>query len=318
MPDITPPSGSAVSVCLLSYNHAHTIEATVRSVLRQTVAGYEIIISDDCSTDGTWEKVQSLAAEHPSIRALRTPHNMGMAANANYAVEQSERAYIALLHHDDVYREDLLEKWAGVLDRHADVAFVFNPYQDYTSGHIYQEPVPGERIDGKWLLNHYLFGRWGCLIRGTAMVRREAWRAIGGMRPRFGMLADIDMWMRLAMRWNVGYVAEPVILMREEKPEYYPKEYQHVEWSWKRQGILYDIHATNRLEYLKLGTVRGRLQWWKFRMRVAAETTKWLGYGVVYRKPKVLRTSGQGASPHDLWPVRLGRALLQRVYGGAQ
>lgn len=47
--------------------------------------------------------------------------------NANFAVAQSGRLYIALLHHDDIYCKDLLEKWADVLDRHSDATFVFNP-----------------------------------------------------------------------------------------------------------------------------------------------------------------------------------------------
>jgi glycosyltransferase involved in cell wall biosynthesis len=307
-------SGANISVCLLTFNHAHTIESTIESILGQSVSDYEIIVSDDCSTDGTWEKILEIAAANPRIKVVRTPHNTGMPGNANYAVEQSERPYIALLHHDDIYRNDLLEKWSGILDRYPDVAFVFNPYKDYVSGHVYKEYMPGEHIDGKWLLNNYLFPRWGCVIRGTAIIRRDAWQQVGGMRPRFNLLADVDLWMRLAMRWNVGYVIESVIHLREVKPKYYPEMYQHVSWSWRRQGYLYDIHATNRLEFLKLNTVVGRLQWWKFRIRLAIETMKWLAYAVVRKKPQLIASSQEGATPYDLWPVRLTRFLLQHIY----
>jgi GT2 family glycosyltransferase len=143
-----------------------------------------------------------LAADDSRIRPIRTPHNLGMAGNANHAVAQTDRPYIALLHHDDLYRQDLLEKWASVLERNPDAAFVFNPYGVYESEFVYQEPMPGECIDGKWLLNHYLFARWGCVVRGTAMIRRSSWAQLGGMREQFGLLADIDLWMRLAMRWR--------------------------------------------------------------------------------------------------------------------
>lgn len=106
--------GENVSVCLLTYNHAEVIESTLRSILDQTITGYEVIVSDDCSTDGTWERILELAAGDARIKPVRTPHNMGMPGNANFAVAQSGRPYIALLHHDDLYRKDLLEKWAGV------------------------------------------------------------------------------------------------------------------------------------------------------------------------------------------------------------
>jgi glycosyltransferase involved in cell wall biosynthesis len=55
--------GAKISVCLLAYNHVGLIESTVRSILDQTVAGQEILISDDQSEDGTWERIQALAAE---------------------------------------------------------------------------------------------------------------------------------------------------------------------------------------------------------------------------------------------------------------
>jgi glycosyltransferase involved in cell wall biosynthesis len=184
--------GSKISVCVLTYNHVEIIESTLRSILDQTILGFEVIVSDDCSNDGTWECIQTLAAKGLRIRAVRTPQNLGMPGNANFAVAQSSRPYIALLHHDDVCREDLLEKWAGVLERNSSAAFVFNSYEVYKSDYVYPEPLFGECIDGEWLLSKVLFARWGSVVRGTAMVRREVWEQVGGMRPQFGLLADVD------------------------------------------------------------------------------------------------------------------------------
>ena len=66
-----------IAVCLLTYNHAHLIESTLDSILRQTLIGYEIIVSDDCSTDNTWAILQRMAVEEPRIRVIRTPQNLG-------------------------------------------------------------------------------------------------------------------------------------------------------------------------------------------------------------------------------------------------
>jgi glycosyltransferase involved in cell wall biosynthesis len=305
--------GSKISVCLLTYNHVEVIESTLRSILDQTITGYEVIVSDDCSTDGTWERILELAAADARIKPVRTSYNMGMPGNANFAVARSTRPYIALLHHDDLYRKDLLEKWAGVFDRHSDVAFVFNPYGVFESDFIYEEPMPGECIDGRWLLKRYLFARWGCVVRGTAMIRREAWEQAGGMREQFGLLGDIDLWMRLAMRGPVGYVPEPVITVRHQRPDYYPDIYKGGSWSWRRQKFLYEIHATNRLAYLNVNSLLGRLQWWGFRLKVSYETTKWLVYGVVRKKPEMITSSRESVTQYDLWPLRLLRNMLQRI-----
>lgn len=304
--------GAKISVCLLTYNHAEIIESTLRTILDQTITGYEVIVSDDCSTDGTWDRVLELAAMDARIKPVRTPHNMGMPGNANFAVAQTDRPYIALLHHDDLYRRDLLEKWAGVLDRQQGVAFVFNPYGIFQSDFVYQEPMPGECIDGHWLLDNYLLPRWGCVVRGTAMIRRSAWEKVGGMRLQFGLLSDVDMWMRLAMGWQVGYVAEPVISVRQQRPEDYPDDYKQ-SWAWRRKRFLYQIHAENRLAYFKLNTVTGRLKWWGFRLKLSSETVKWLIYGVVREKPGMIATSHDSVTAYDLWPLSLLRWALQRM-----
>ncbi|MBU2604250.1 MAG: glycosyltransferase [Actinobacteria bacterium] len=306
--------GARISVCLLTYNHVEVIESTLRSILDQTITGYEVIVSDDCSTDGTWERILELAAEDVRLKPVRTPHNMGMPGNSNFAVARSDRPYIALLHHDDIYRKDLLEKWAGVLDRNSDAAFVFNPYGVFESDFIYEELMPGECLDGTWLLKRYLFARLGCAVRGTAMIRREAWGQVGGMREQFGLLADVDLWMRLAMRWSVGYVSEPVITVRHQRPGYYPDIYSGSAFSWRRQRFLYEIHASNRLDYLDLNTLLGRLQWWGFRLKLSFETTKWLVYAVVRKRPEMITSSHESVTQYDLWPLHILRGVLQRTF----
>lgn len=306
-------TGEKISVCLLTYNHVDVVESTLMSILDQTITGYEVVVSDDCSTDGTWERVLELAAANPRLKPVRTPHNMGMPGNANFAAAQSSRPYIALLHHDDLYRKDLLEKWGGALDRHPDTAFVFNPYGVFNSDFVYQESMPGECIDGAWLLKNYLFARWGCCVRGTAMIRREAWEQVGGMRAQFGLLADIDMWMRLTMHWPAAYVSEPVITIRHQRPDYYPGIYKGGDWSWRRQRFLYEIHASNRRDYLNLKTLGGRLKWWGFRLKLSCETAKWLAYAVIRRRPGMIASSHESVTQYDLWPLLVLRSALQRA-----
>lgn len=311
---MTNSIGEKISVCLLTYNHVDVIESTLRSVLDQSISGYEVVVSDDCSTDGTWECILELASEDGRIRPVRTPRNMGMPGNANFAVAQCERPFIALLHHDDLYRRDLLEKWTGVLDRHPDVAFVFNPYGVFESEVVYEDPMPGERIDGTWFLERRLLARWGCVVRGTAMIRRGAWDRAGGMRAQFGLLADVDMWMRLARQWAVGYVPEALVIVRQQRPDDYPEIYKDVDISWKRLRYLYEIHGTNLRAYLESKTSAGGAAWFMFRLRLSLDSAKWLCYGVVRRRPAVIASSYEGATAYDLWPLRLFRWLLTTIY----
>jgi hypothetical protein len=236
---------------------------------------------------------------------------MGMADNANFAVKQSNRPYIALLHHDDLYRNDLLEKWANVLERNLDVGFVFNLYDEANADNTYGKPYNKECIDGKWFFENALLPKWGCAVRGTAMIRRSYWVELGGMRPQFNMLADIDLWMRLSRIANVGYVNEPLISVRALRPEHYPDIYTGKQWHWKRHVILYDIHAINRLEYLKMNTIIGRLRWWRFIFKLNLDTTKWLVYAIIRKKTDMITSSYESVTEYDLWPLNILRRILQ-------
>jgi glycosyltransferase involved in cell wall biosynthesis len=304
--------GEKICVVLLTYNHVEVIESTLQSILDQTVTGYEIIVSDDCSTDGTWERILQLATKDERIKPIRTTKNMGMPGNANFSIAQTNRPYIALLHHDDLYRKDLLEKWAGVLERNDDVGFVFNQYDSGNS--INDGPSFSEEcMDGHWFLEKFLFARWGCPVRGTAMIRRSMWDRVGGMREEFNLIADVDLWMRLSMVSQVGYVREPVIYVRELRPEYYPDTYTLKRFHWSRLVLLYEIHYSNRLSYFGLDTLKGKLQWWKFRLNLTCETSKWLIYAIVRKKRRyeILANSAESVTRYDLWPLCAFRRILQ-------
>ena len=306
--------GKKITVCLLTYNHATIIESTLKSILSQTVDDFELIVSDDCSTDGTWDIILKLSEKYNKIRAIQTPHNMGMANNANFAVKLSNRPYIALLHHDDIYREDLLEKWVNIIEKYPDIGFVFNPYDEPNAEHNFPPPFGQERMEGKWFLEKILFPNWGCAVRGTAMIRKIYWDKIGGMRTQFNMLADIDLWMRLSQISAVGYVKEPLITVRAERPDYYPDIYTGKKWHWERKIYLYEIHALNRKEYLKLNTVKGQIQWFIFRFRLSIETIKWLIYGALRKKQDIIKNSIDSITEYDLFILRFIRFTLQTYY----
>jgi glycosyltransferase involved in cell wall biosynthesis len=300
--DVTEPRSCTprISVCLLAYNHANIIRDAIRSVLDQDFQGYELILSDDCSTDETWAIIQAIAAENPGVRALRTPHNMGMAGNANFAVAHAKAPFIALLHHDDLCQPTLLRRWLEVIERHSDVSFVSNGYAVHGTD-IKQVAAFAERNDGRELLESRLLPILGSPFRGTAMIRRTCWDAVGGMREQFGMLADVDLWMRLSARWAVGYVREPLIVVRHDRPSYYPQAY--VGWSWPRMRLGYVLYGTNHREYYGVDGLRTQVHLLKFRLRVSRNIGYWLAYAVVKRRWDMLATSEQVANEFELPPV---------------
>lgn len=93
-----------VSVVVIVYNDAERLPTAVRSVLDQTLHGVEIVIVDDCSTDGSYETAQRMAAEHPErVRAYQLPENSGGCGEPrNVGIGHTVGSHVMFLDSDDV------------------------------------------------------------------------------------------------------------------------------------------------------------------------------------------------------------------------
>lgn len=271
-----------VSCVLISYNHVHTIENAVKSVLRQKLKNFEFIISDDCSNDGTWEKLINIKKKHKNIILRKTKTNMGMAANANYAISLCRRPYIALLHHDDLYPSNLLEEWAKMLEKYSKAAFVFNSYKNHKTKTI-STFMPSEIIEGDWLIRKSLLTKLDCSIRGTCMIRKSAFESVGGMNTKFGYIADIDLWIRLAKKYPVCFANKTIITVKAQKPKYYPDNYMPYKNFWKKKKLLYSLYLKNVQEYKNSILVRNKLLWYKYLFNVNKDIFYWTIY-LLYKK----------------------------------
>lgn len=91
-----------VSVIVLTYNQVSTAERAVMSVLESRGVEYEVVISDDGSTDGTRELLESVAARYPDrVRLLPRHPNLGIPANYFYALEHCRGRYVTDVAGDD-------------------------------------------------------------------------------------------------------------------------------------------------------------------------------------------------------------------------
>jgi len=87
----------ALSVIIPTYNRAAEIVRAIKSVQGQTLQDLEILVCDDCSTDGTAEIIASLAAIDARVRYLRMPSNGGPAAARNLGISQARAEFLATL-----------------------------------------------------------------------------------------------------------------------------------------------------------------------------------------------------------------------------
>jgi glycosyltransferase involved in cell wall biosynthesis len=107
------------SVIMTSYNYEAYIGAAIKSVLSQTFADWELIIIDDCSSDGSWSIIQSFNDDR--IKSYRNEINQGACAAYNKALSMAHGEFIASLDSDDIYLPHKLERQAVFLKAHPEI-----------------------------------------------------------------------------------------------------------------------------------------------------------------------------------------------------
>ncbi len=113
-----------VSVVMPAYNAERTLEESVNSVLSQTFGDFELIIIDDCSTDGTALLCAGFAESDPRIRVFRNEANKGVAESRNRGIAEARGVWIAFLDSDDIWFPDKLKKHlAFIQETGADVSY---------------------------------------------------------------------------------------------------------------------------------------------------------------------------------------------------
>ncbi len=117
-----------VSVCVLSYNHEKYIEQCLQSLVQQQCDfDFEVIVSDDCSTDGSQNIIKRFEREYPNIiKAFYHSKNIGGSNNYLFIHEQVSGEYIAYLDGDDYALPGKLQAQADFMDKTPDCNICFH------------------------------------------------------------------------------------------------------------------------------------------------------------------------------------------------
>ena len=92
----------------VAQNQEKFVAKAIRSVLNQTMTSFELVVVDDCSTDGSLEIAKGI--EDPRIKVLQNDHNLGVSATCNRGILSARSDVIALLGSDDIYAPTKLER----------------------------------------------------------------------------------------------------------------------------------------------------------------------------------------------------------------
>ncbi|WP_197444374.1 glycosyltransferase family 2 protein [Maioricimonas rarisocia] len=194
-----------ISAVVPAYNAADTIARTIQSILDQTLPVCEVIVVDDGSKDETARIIDRFGAP---VRRI-TQENAGPNAARNHGVREARGEWIAFLDSDDRWLPNKLERMLPLLQDDPQTGVVHCYTVDERSWHKYDGELT---FDMLW--DHNYVGT------STAIVRKAAWKSVGGFDEDRSLIGaeDYNMWLRMAARdWKFR-------LCPEELVEYTPAE----------------------------------------------------------------------------------------------
>ncbi len=144
-----------VSIVMPSYNTEKYICESIRSVLNQTYPYWELIIVDDCSTDGTDEVVKPFLTDR-RIRYLKNKKNSGAAISRNRALREAKGKWIAFLDSDDLWMPEKLEKQIRFMETH-DYAFTYTDYMIQLNGEWLPYVYTGPAVVNRRIMYNYCY-----------------------------------------------------------------------------------------------------------------------------------------------------------------
>jgi len=203
-PRDAPETGPRVSVIVTCYDLGRFLDEAIGSVLAQTFQDFEILVVDDGSTE---PETTALLADYrrPKTRVLHSA-NRGLPGARNLGASNTTAPYICMLDADDKLEPTYLEKTVAMLEADTSLAFVSTWLK--TFGDEAWEWTP-ERCDLLSLLDTNV-------VNGAALVRREAFLAVGGLDEsmRHGC-EDWSLWLEMVARgFNGAIIHEMLFLYR--------------------------------------------------------------------------------------------------------
>lgn len=182
-----------ISIIMPVFNAKKYIDESIASVICQTYNAWELILIDDCSTDGTYDYLLENYEKNPKIKLLRNLVNSGAGASRNLGLQSTSGQFIAFLDADDIWLPSKLEKQlAFMLDRKS--AIVHTSYSFINES---GRPISGcvnvsKHVD----LNSYMKNTE--IGMSTVLINKEI---IGNFKfPSIRIHEDAGLWLELLGR----------------------------------------------------------------------------------------------------------------------
>jgi glycosyltransferase involved in cell wall biosynthesis len=187
MSDSTAP---LVSIVTPSFNQAHYLDSTIRSVLDQDYPNLEYIIVDGGSTDDSVEIIRRYSER---LAWWVSEKDRGQTDAINKGFTRAKGEILAWLNSDDTYEKNAVGEAVAFLQGHPNVGLVYGDANFIDEGGRIIGHFPAAQTNYKRLRRGYVH-----IPQQSSFWRADLWRKVGPLDPSFYFAMDYDLWVRLA------------------------------------------------------------------------------------------------------------------------
>jgi glycosyltransferase involved in cell wall biosynthesis len=260
------------SLLLVAYNHEAFIEAALISALRQDVAGFELVIVDDASTDRTREIIQAVLAREDTsglkVTTLFHERNLGVLAAVNAAMAVATGEVFVMMAGDDVSMPDRLQRTLRIFAEAPEVQLAYGEVAFIDERGAALRPVPTGGVARRFT---YACARFGRIYAGaspcgaSAAYRRQLFDIFGPMvAGPHG--EDNCYWVRALLLGEVHHDPACVIQWRQHSANlsnYQPSagdtwRPRHLDWMEKHAGM-----SAQWLQDIEVARAQGLISAWR-------------------------------------------------------
>lgn len=194
-----------ISVIIPAYNREKHIDRCLQSILNQTVAVYEIIVVDDCSSDGTRECVRKFSDNN--VKLIELDHNSGAQTARNRGIREAKGDWIAFCDSDDEWLPDKLERQIARLEKSRRLVCA-------GGAKVLQNNKTTERwIEGNsgYVFHEVLLAQTYLLFQ-TLLVKKECLQNINYLDENVSAYQEWDTAIRLSQMYEIDYINEPLFI----------------------------------------------------------------------------------------------------------
>jgi glycosyltransferase involved in cell wall biosynthesis len=200
-----------------NYNKAQFVAEAIQSVLQQSLKDFEFIIVDDGSTDGSLDVIRDVTKNDGRVKVLSNGANRGVSFTINKGMREVTGKYVCLIGSDDLFRPERLERMVNALGgrldliAYTDLFLIDESGRTTRSSFLGSKKLPPEGYAYPHLLSNWI---WGL---ATMMTSASAIQEIGYFNESLTWGEDLDYVLRLAEKYEVILVREPLYGYRSDK-----------------------------------------------------------------------------------------------------